>query len=113
MLESLIKEEIGHLQRKIANTVATHAKLSPWPALMQGVVQLSSSGNTKHNELCLFLLDRLAENIGSLLVSNLDTVMNIILPFLKEHNTLQTRSYAAQALSSLLFGILSLLSSLL
>jgi hypothetical protein len=100
-----MKEEVPHLQRTIANTVATHAKLSAWPALMQGILQLSSSANIKHHELCLFLIDKLAENVGPLLVSNLQVIMNVILPFLDEKNGLQVRGLAAQALCSMLFEV--------
>ena len=103
---------MGHVQRKIANTVATHATLSPWPALMEGIVQLSSSATTKHHALCLFLLDKLAENIGSILVSNLDTIMRIILPFLLENNELNNRILAAQALCSVLFEVQTLTPNL-
>ena len=105
LLESLIKEELGHVQRKIANTVAAHATLSPWPALMKGIVQLSSSATIKHHALCLFLLDKLAENIGSVLISNLDHIMRIILPFLLENNELNNRILGAQALCSVLFEV--------
>ena len=105
MLESLIKEEIGHVQRKIANTVATHAKLTSWPALMQGIIELSSSTNYKHHDLALFLLDKLAENIGTVLLSNIDLVFNIIIPFLSETNNLQTRILGAQAFCSVLHEI--------
>lgn len=100
-----MNENIDHLQRKIANTIASHAKLSIWPALMQGIVQLSQSANMKHHELCLFLLDKLAENIGPLLISNLDLIMNIILPFLLEKNFLRIRIFATQALCSVLFEV--------
>ena len=105
MLESLIKEEIGHVQRKIANTVATHAKLTSWPALMQGIIELSSSTNYKHHDLALFLLDKLAENIGTVLLNNIDLVFNIIIPFLSESNNLQTRILGAQAFCSVLHEI--------
>ena len=100
-----MKEEVGHLQRTIANTVATHAKLSSWPALMEGVLQLASSTNTKHHELCLFLIDKLAENVGPLLVANLEVIMKTIQPFLGESNTLQVRGLAAQALCSMLYEL--------
>ena len=105
LLESLIKEEIGHVQRKIANTVATHAKLTSWPALMQGIIELSSSTNYKHHDLALFLLDKLAENIGTVLLNNIDLVFNIIIPFLSETNNLQTRILGAQAFCSVLHEI--------
>ena len=100
-----MKEEIGHLQRTIANTVATHAKLSSWPALMEGVLQLASSANVKHHELCLFLIDKLAENVGPLLVANLEVIMKTIQPFLAESNGLQVRGLAAQALCSMLYEL--------
>ena len=105
LLQSLAKEEIGHIQRKIANTVATHARLAQWPQLMDGIILLSSSINVKNHDLCLYLLDQLAENIGTILISNLDLVMNIILPLLGENNSIQTRTLAAQALGSVLFEI--------
>lgn len=79
---------------------------------MEGIVQLSSSATTKHHALCLFLLDKLAENIGSILISNLDTIMGIILPFLHEKNELNNRILAAQALCSVLFEVQTLTPNL-
>lgn len=72
---------------------------------MQGVIELSSSTNTKHHDLALFLLDKLAENIGNVLLNNIDLVMNIILRFLSENNCLQTRVLGVQALCSVLYEI--------
>jgi hypothetical protein len=106
LLESLIKEEIGHVQRKIADTVAAHAILSEWNELMQGVVQLSISQNKKHHELCLFLLDKLAEYVGSYLILHIDAISGIIIPFLSD-NDIQIQAYAVQALCSLLHEISS------
>jgi hypothetical protein len=104
LLESLIKEEIGHVQRKIADTVAAHAILSEWNELMQGVVQLSISESKKHHELCLFLLDKLAEYVGSYLILHIDAISGIIIPFLSD-NDIQIQAYAVQALCSLLHEI--------
>lgn len=69
---------------------------------MEGVMQLSVSSDVKHNELCLYLLDKLAEHVGSYLVANLTVVGNIILPFLQGNNGVKIRTYAVQAVCSIL-----------
>ena len=104
ILECLMRETVGHVQRKIANLAASHAKLSPWPALMKGVVQLSQSSEFRHNELSLFLVDKLAEYIPEVLKKELSTVGNIIEPFLVgSRGDMKTRAVACQALCSVVF----------
>jgi hypothetical protein len=98
----MIKEQTAHIQRKIADTVGAHVKISEWPELMAGIIHLSQSSIVKQQELCLFLIDKLAEYVGPFLVSNLDVVSTIILPFLSETQTIKTRTYAVQALCSVL-----------
>jgi len=83
MLRSLLSEPVPHVRRKIANTVAAHAKLSPWPELLAVVQQLAQPAAQETSRLLsMFLLDQLAEQIGDYLVGHMGTLWAIIAPVL-------------------------------
>jgi len=97
---------VGHLQRKVAHVAAAHAKLAPFPALHSAVVQLSASADPRHNELSLFLVDKLAEYTPKEIVADVATVGRIIEPFLTgQRGDLSTRASACKALCSVAYEL--------
>ena len=97
---------VGHLQRKVAHVAAAHAKLAPFPALHTAVVQLSASADPRHNELSLFLVDKLAEYTPQEIVADVATVGRIIEPFLTgQRGDLSTRASACTALCSVVYEL--------
>jgi len=105
MLQSLLTETVPHVRRKIANAVASHAKLSPWPELLAVVQQLAEAGvPEKSRQLSMFLLDQLAEHIGDYLIGHMQTLWSVIAPVLagESGEALASAAAAACSLCSLL-----------
>lgn len=104
--------ENTHIRRIMANAMAAVAGVeSNWPELMTHLhMQLSSADTSpKSLQVCLFLLNKLAEHIGPLLVANFDQVMYLITASLLETSSIKaaptdiyTRAAAALSLCSFL-----------
>ena len=97
-----------HVRLMLCNTTAAVAGLdSNWPELIYYIQTQLTGPNSPDSRVCLFLLEKLAEHVGRLLVSNLEPVLQWIDRFLGEAVALDgaTRSAAALALFSLLYEI--------
>lgn len=104
-----------HIRRIMGNAMAAVAGLdSQWPELLAHVHQQLSAADTSPRslQLCLFLLEKLAEHIGPLLAANFDQVINLITSCLLENSPhraaptdLRTRTAAALTLLSFLHEV--------
>lgn len=104
-----------HLRRTLCNTIAAIAGIDPnWPELMQFIqTQLSSPSYSQPAiQMVLFLLEKLAEHVGPLLIANLDHILQWIASSLQDssalngaQNNLKTRTAAALALFSLSYEV--------
>lgn len=109
----LRRETVSRVKRLLILTLASLARLEQWDDLMACVGQLASSEIESDKVLGITMLDKLAEYIGSRLITHLETVASFLCPVLNRVSSqegsslrkveeLNTMVAAAQALCSLM-----------
>ena len=113
LLSLLSRETVPRVKRLLIITLASLARLEQWDELMTCVGQLATSDIESNKALGITMLNKLAEYVGSYLITHLESVASFLCPVLDQVSflggssmqnaeVLNTMAAAAQALCSVM-----------